>query len=128
MHASAPAPLPQDKRLLVARLIEDLEPASLHWLSGYFAGVAAQRAVKESAAARPHPTTSADAQRRLTVVYGSQTGNAKRLAERLAERAAAEGLPVRVLRTGAYPLRELKQERLLYVVISTQGDGDPPDD
>lgn len=127
MHASAPAPLPQDKRQLVARLIEDLEPASLHWLSGYFAGVAAQQAGKEPAAARPLPA-AAEAQRRLTVLYGSQTGNARRLAERLAERAAAEGLPVRVVRTGAYPLRELRQERLLYVVISTQGDGDPPDD
>lgn len=128
MHASAPAPLPQDKRQLVARLIEDLEPASLHWLSGYFAGVAAQQAGKESATARPHPVAAAGVQARLTVLYGSQTGNAKRLAERLAERAAAEGLPVRVVRAGAYPLRELKQERLLYVVISTQGDGEPPDD
>jgi len=35
---------------------------------------------------------------------------------------------VRLLRADAYPLRELKDERLLYVVISTQGDGDPPED
>jgi sulfite reductase (NADPH) flavoprotein alpha-component len=35
---------------------------------------------------------------------------------------------VRLLRAGAYPLRELAQERHLVVVISSQGDGDPPDD
>ena len=40
----------------------------------------------------------------------------------------AAGLPLRILRADAYPLRELKTERYLYVVISTQGDGDPPDD
>src|SRR5699024_8036773 len=40
----------------------------------------------------------------------------------------AGGLAVRLLRAGAYPLRELKSERLLVAVISTQGDGEPPDD
>jgi sulfite reductase (NADPH) flavoprotein alpha-component len=35
---------------------------------------------------------------------------------------------VRLLRADAYPLRELKSERHLYLVVSTQGDGDPPDD
>jgi sulfite reductase (NADPH) flavoprotein alpha-component len=33
-----------------------------------------------------------------------------------------------LLRADAYPLRELKNERHLQIVISTQGDGDPPDD
>ncbi|HET8765595.1 MAG TPA: flavodoxin domain-containing protein, partial [Rhodanobacter sp.] len=65
---------------------------------------------------------------RLTVVYGSQTGNAKRLAEQLVQQAEASGLAVRLLRADAYPQRELAKERLLYVVISTQGDGDAPDD
>ncbi|PKM01565.1 MAG: assimilatory sulfite reductase (NADPH) flavoprotein subunit, partial [Gammaproteobacteria bacterium HGW-Gammaproteobacteria-7] len=60
--------------------------------------------------------------------YGSQTGNARRLAEELAKRAEVAGLAVRLLRADDYPLRELKDERLLYVVISTQGDGDPPED
>ncbi len=32
------------------------------------------------------------------------------------------------MRADAYPTRELASERLLYVVISTQGEGDPPDD
>src|SRR5690606_13305387 len=36
--------------------------------------------------------------------------------------------PARLLRADAYPTRELAGERLLYVVISTQGEGDPPDD
>src|SRR3546814_15960979 len=58
---------------------------------------------------------------RLTVLYGSQTGNAQRIARTLAERAEAAGLAVRLLRADAYPLRELTDERLLYVVLSTQG-------
>ena len=62
------------------------------------------------------------------MVYGSQTGNARRVAERLAQDAEAAGVPVRLLRADAYPLRELAAERFLQVVVSTQGDGDPSDD
>src|SRR5690606_3149941 len=48
--------------------------------------------------------------------------------EVLFDQAQAAGLPARLLRADAYPTRELAGERLLYVVISTQGEGDPPDD
>jgi sulfite reductase (NADPH) flavoprotein alpha-component len=64
----------------------------------------------------------------MTVLYGSQTGNARRVAEQLAAQAEQAGQAVRLLRADAYPLRELKDERWLSVVISTQGEGDPPED
>lgn len=120
-------PLPEAKASDLARLVDGLDNASLWWLSGYAAGLASQptsvaRAV--SAALAKEPTSAP----RLSVVYGSQTGNAKRLAEQLAKNAESAGLQVRLLRADAYPTRELKSERLLIVVISTQGDGDPPDD
>jgi sulfite reductase (NADPH) flavoprotein alpha-component len=127
MTVATLSPLPEEKQPLVARLIDGLEPSALLWLSGYLAGVAGQRlpAGKHTAA---EPAAAPEAQGRLTVLYGSQTGNAKRLAEDLARRASAAGLAVRVVRADAYATRELKQERLLYVVISTQGDAEPPDD
>ena len=71
---------------------------------------------------------STQAAQRLTIVYGSQTGNARRVAEALSQQAEAAGLSVRLLRADVYPQRELASERLLYIVISTQGEGDPPDD
>jgi len=131
-------PLSQDQALLLARLTERLEASQLWWLSGYAAGLAAGRTdggrastpdVVAGVEANPGiaSTAAADAPR-LTVVYGSQTGNAKRVAEALAQRLSADGLPVRLLRADAYPLRELANERYLAIAISTQGDGDPPDD
>ena len=128
MTAATLSPLPEDKQPLVARLVEGLDVAALHWLSGYVAGIAAQRLTGMKGAAVEPIAPVAEAQSRLTVVYGSQTGNAKRLAEDLGRRATAAGLAVRVVRADTYPVRELKQERLLYVVISTQGDAEPPDD
>jgi sulfite reductase (NADPH) flavoprotein alpha-component len=127
--ALAPAPLSEDKARLLADLTDDLDAARLWWLSGYAAGLA-QRHVTSAAplAAPPEPAADTETDTRLTIVYGSQTGNAQRVAEQLAERVQAQGSSVRLLRADAYPLRELKDERLLYVVISTQGEGDPPDD
>jgi len=120
-------PLSEDKTRMLATLTDNLDAAGLWWLSGYAAGLAQHR---HAAAPRlaAEPIAEAESGARLTIVYGSQTGNAQRIAAELAERAQAQDLHVRVLRADVYPLRELKDERLLYVVISTQGDGDPPDD
>jgi len=123
-------PLPEEQAGLLSRLVEGLDPTALVWLSGYTAGLAARTAsVSPFRDGAGLATVEAAAvQTQLTIVYGSQTGNAKRLAEKLAQESESGGLAVRLLRADAYPLRELKSERLLYVVISTQGDGDPPDD
>ncbi|MDE1894784.1 MAG: assimilatory sulfite reductase (NADPH) flavoprotein subunit [Pseudomonadota bacterium] len=115
--------LDPEQLALLARLTSGLSPAALYWIAAYSAGQAARLQAPLPAAA-----PAAAAGERLSIVYGSQTGNARRVAEQLAARAEAAGLPVRLLRAGAYPVRELAQERHLVVVISSQGDGDPPDD
>ncbi len=130
MSASAlptsPAPLSADQVELLCRLTLDLDAQRLWWLSGYAAGLAHRQ--EPSTPSAVAPANAVRSSQRLTVVYGSQTGNARREAEKLAADAEAAGLDVRLLRADAYPQRELASERLLYVVISTQGEGDPPDD
>ncbi|KOB04049.1 NADP oxidoreductase [Xanthomonas arboricola] len=127
--ALPPSPLPDERKALLERLVDGLDAASLWWLSGYTAGLA-QGQPPRSLAVLPggQPHAPAQESQRLTVLYGSQTGNARREAEQLAAEAEAAGLSVRLLRADQYPTRELASERLLYVVISTQGEGDPPDD
>ncbi len=126
MSAVAPLPLlplPEEKSAALLALLQGLDAGGLWWLSGYAAALA-----RGVAPAVPVAVPAAAAHERLTIVYGSQTGNARRIAEQLARDSEAAGLPVRLLRADAYPQRELKAERFLVVVISTQGDGDPPDD
>ncbi|MEO8999020.1 MAG: flavodoxin domain-containing protein, partial [Rhodanobacter sp.] len=118
------ASLDAEKFALLTRVMEGLTAAQLYWVAAWSAAQAVQ-------SQRSGPTVVAVAGKtaeRLTIVYGSQTGNAKRIAEQLATRSEAAGLPVRLLRADAYLQRELAQERHLVVVISTQGDGEPPDD
>ncbi|CAK9086938.1 NADPH-dependent diflavin oxidoreductase 1 (NADPH-dependent FMN and FAD-containing oxidoreductase) [Durusdinium trenchii] len=66
--------------------------------------------------------------RRLTVLFGSQTGSAEEVAERVGRDASRRAFePVRVCALDAYDRGELVNEELVVLVVATTGDGDPPD-
>ncbi|HZI11777.1 MAG TPA: sulfite reductase flavoprotein subunit alpha, partial [Myxococcus sp.] len=119
--------LGEEKGSLLLKLVEGLDAPALHWLSGYAAGLAARPGATVATAPVAAVPAAAPAAP-FTIVYGTQTGNSKLLAERLKRQVESAGLPVRLVRASDYPVRELAKERFLCVVISTQGDGDPPDD
>jgi sulfite reductase (NADPH) flavoprotein alpha-component len=96
---------------------ESLNSAQLNWASGYLAGLCAA----PSPAKQHVPAAS------MTILYATQGGNAQNIATELASNATALGYAARVESVNAYRVRELVKEKLLIVVISTQGDGDPPE-
>ncbi len=110
----------------LAWLGEGLDARSLLWISGYAAGLAAARPAGELDAALIANETSASPA--LSILYGSQTGNAKRAAEKLHDQALAAGIAARLLRLDQYAAKDLQKERAVWLVLSTQGDGDPSDD
>lgn len=97
-----------------------LSPAQLTWVSGYVLGLAAQDGVS----ATPEPGNSSE----LKILYGSQTGNGESVARGLKERAEAAGFRVRLENLADYKPSALKREQLVALVVSTHGEGDPPDD
>ncbi|MEM9670353.1 MAG: assimilatory sulfite reductase (NADPH) flavoprotein subunit [Pseudomonadota bacterium] len=118
-------PLTPEQSQLMQQLMTTLTPVQQAWISGYLAATAngaagavpgAQVAAAPVAAAVP-----------LTVLYGSQTGNAKHVAQDLAENAKARGLDVNLVDMADYKLKNLKDEKYLAIVVSTQGEGDPPE-
>ncbi|MEZ5468978.1 MAG: flavodoxin domain-containing protein [Lysobacterales bacterium] len=119
--AQTPAPLSPQQLDTLNQLLAGSSEAALWWIAGYAAGQAAQRSP-----VAPKPVATAG--KRLTVAYGSQTGNAKAAASALAQQAEAQGLAVRLINLADYSLAELGREQFLAIAISTQGDGDPPDD
>lgn len=131
MPAALPLPtdlLPEGRADLLDRLTDGLGGEALWWLSGYAAGLARSRLPRAVETALADASPIAAAPLRATVLYGSQTGNARRAAERVAARLGEAGLDARLVGAADYAVRELKAEKLLVIVISTQGDGDPPDD
>lgn len=107
-------------------LASELNPVQAAWISGYLAAVANQGAALGSAL--PSPAAGGQSAVPLTILYGSQTGNSRSVATALADKARAEGVEVTLLSMADYKPRQLKSERQLLLVVSTHGEGDPPDD
>lgn len=121
---------PLDARQLqaVASAVAALSPTQTVWVSGYLAGLA-QAALTPAAPASPTQSAvpAATAAPALTLLYGSQTGNARGVAEQLGARLRDAGVAVQVVSMGDYSPRRLAKERLLLLVVSTHGDGEPPE-
>lgn len=74
------------------------------------------------------PQAPAAAGAELHVLYGSQTGNGESVAETLAENARQNGVRVTLKSLSDLRPAALKKIRYAAFVMSTHGDGDPPDD
>ena len=103
--------------------ISGFSPLQLAWASGYLA------AKSENSSVATLPTAAvAAASSQLTILYASQTGNAKGVASQLAEQAKAAGIDVNLKNVAEYKAKSLKNESHLLIVASTNGEGEPPDD
>lgn len=63
----------------------------------------------------------------VTVLYGSQTGNAEGLAKKLLKTLKKGNFEPEIHDIGAYDRARLPKEKNLLVITSTYGDGEPPD-
>lgn len=98
--------------------IQSLNSEQLAWASGYLAGLVALQ---------PTGNEAANESPALTILYATQGGNARSVAESLAVRAQDQGYALRLVSAENYRARDLAKEQLLIVVISTQGEGEPPE-
>ena len=133
-------PIPDERRGLLTQLATGLDREQLLWLSGYFAGVAAAtpsgapsiagHVLGAPAAGLPAPALAPAAQAApsLTILSASHTGNGRKISEKLLAAVQSVGVQARLVKASDYQPREIAKEKLLYVVISTHGDGDPPDE
>lgn len=96
-------------------------PACL--VSGYFWGVLNQQPA--ALAATPAPAAEMPG---ITIISASQTGNARRVAEALRDDLLAAKLNVKLVNAGDYKFKQIASEKLLIVVTSTQGEGEPPEE
>jgi len=103
-----------------------LDEHQLQWASGYLAGIAAARV--EVLPARAQDAASDAAVPIVTIWYGSETGNGRGVAERLAADAKAQGFSVELASTADVKPRAIAKLDTLLLVMSTHGEGDPPDD
>ncbi|MBH2654551.1 NADPH-dependent assimilatory sulfite reductase flavoprotein subunit [Serratia marcescens] len=116
-------PLTPEQLARLQATIGDYSPTQLAWLSGYFWGMVNQQP-GAVAIAPVAPAAAAG----ITIISASQTGNARRLAEQLRDDLLAANLSATLISAGDYKFKQIAQERLLVIVASTQGEGEPAEE
>lgn len=126
------SPFNQEQAELLNRLLPTLTDSQKVWLSGYLA--ATQSGSASVPAAPETPVAGAVAQanvkpvsKDVTILYGSQTGNAQSLAEKSGKTLEERGYKVTVSSMSDFKPNNLKKVENLLIVVSTHGEGDPPD-
>ena len=117
------SPLSEQQVKQLQQLVSQLNPIQQAWVSGYLAA-SAQLAGQGLAGAAPAQAAAAAS---LTILFGSQTGNARHVAEALAKQAQGKGISAKVVDMAEYKTSQLKNEQYLVIVTSTYGEGEPPE-
>ena len=122
---AAASPLSSQQVAQVQQLVGNLNPIQQAWLSGYLAATANAGNVAGSVAGVAPQASEAQV---LTILYGSQTGNAKGVANQVKAQAEARGLAVKLVNMADYKPNQLKKEKFILLAVSTYGEGEPPED
>lgn len=109
------APLSDAQKQQLGSVLGNLDPQQTAWVSGFLAGVQAG------------VVTTPVSARKLTVLYGTESGNSEELAAQLSKAGKQKGFKANVLNMAESKLSDLKDAGTLLVVISTWGDGEPPE-
>ncbi|WP_339187781.1 assimilatory sulfite reductase (NADPH) flavoprotein subunit [Paenibacillus sp. FSL R5-0490] len=128
------SPFNQEQVELLNRLIPTLTDGQRTWLSGYIAAIQTSATIAAPAnlvQAAPTtgiaPVSAPPVSREVTVLFGSQTGNSSGLSKKLAKKLEEQGLQVTLSSMGDFKPNGLKKIENLLIIVSTHGEGEPPD-
>jgi sulfite reductase (NADPH) flavoprotein alpha-component len=113
---------PQLKQL--QSLTGTLSNDELIWTQGFLAGVLSTKGDKQSPveAVPVLPVVV----KKVSIFYGTETGNAKALAMQFAQKAKRTGQPIKLVSLDQYRPEDLAKEENALLIISTHGEGEPP--
>lgn len=118
------APFTPEQIQSLSGLLGNLQPEQLIWLEGYISGLRTGRTTSEATVTKASvPAKKSE----LTVLYGSESGNAEGLADQTVKAANKAGFKARALSMGDTEPSKLKDVENLLVIVSTWGEGDPPE-
>lgn len=130
------SPFSQEQTDLLNRVLPTLTEEQKIWLSGYLAAnqTAAAPAAQNAAALQelqaPQVLSQGAEQnisKEITILYGSQTGNGQSIAEDASQKLKEQGFDVTLSSMDSFKPKMLKKIENLLVIVSTHGEGDPPD-
>ncbi len=120
------SPFNQEQAELLNRLLPTFTESQKVWLSGYLAG-AASAPIASVLGVPSQQTADGTASKEVTILYGSQTGNARGLAKKASTTLEGKGFQVTVSAMSDFKPNNIKKVKNLLIIVSTHGEGDPPD-
>ena len=135
------SPFTEGQATQINELLQTLTPEQKVWLSGYLVAnqqltsgtsdtqgsqIGAVSKDTETMLQQNEPTIQPE-KRAITLLYGSETGTAQGLAEIFEERLSNIGHNVTLKAMDEFKPKNLKNVEDLFIITSTQGEGDPPD-
>lgn len=132
------SPFTEGQAKQINELLHTLSPNQQVWLSGYL--MANQQSNTSTDSVEQHnlddnteamlhekePSVEPEA-RSITILYGSESGNAQGLAEIFEQRLSDIGNDVTLKSMDDFKPKNLKKVEDLFIITSTHGEGDPPD-
>ena len=116
--------LDASKMKLVEQLVAGSQTEELIWLNGYIAGLLAG---KNSPEQQQLPAVQAKPSiNKITIAFGTETGNSKKLASTFAAKAKKAGINAKLVDLNQYRLNDIQKEEYFITIVSTHGDGEPP--
>lgn len=112
--------LANEKLLDFKNLIKDFSRDEIIWTNGYLAGILVNNQENKL------PEVAKINLVKPTIIYGTETGNAKKLATQLQSIFKKNKVQSKVVDAFQYPLEKIEKEEFIIFIISTQGDGDLP--
>ncbi len=117
-------PLDQNQQSLLESLAATLSPVQAIWVSGYTAALGASASASSGVGAA---APAAPASKNITVLYGTESGNCEMLAEKVVKASKKQGHKGKMVNMADISAKDLAKYETLFVIISTWGDGEPPE-
>ncbi|GAB1532100.1 MULTISPECIES: assimilatory sulfite reductase (NADPH) flavoprotein subunit [Brevibacillus] len=121
------SPFSQEQVKLLNQLLPTLSEVQKVWLSGYLAALHKAEAPIAAGFQTTSATNGPVISKEVTVLFGSQSGNSQKLAKVLTGKLQEHGFHVTLSSMSDFKTNALKKVENLLVVVSTHGDGEPPD-
>ncbi len=120
------APFTPEQAAWLNRFLSTINPGQMQWFSGFIAGCQFAGA-QAPGAAQPAVPAKPAAKVPVTVLYGTESGNSEALADEARKELGKRGFKVALKDMGDIEPSALKDIENLLVIISTWGEGDPPE-
>lgn len=123
------SPFNEEQAELLNKVLPTLTDSQKVWLSGYlsasFSFAAANPETEKGTITKQQEQSFQP--KEIVILYGSQTGNSHGLAKNAEKALKESGFKVKVSAMNDFKPNQLKKTEILLIIVSTHGEGDPPD-